>query len=158
MQRREEIEQRHRLGLVGQRDAAVNQPNEPGAADRGDFDDGIAPEMIASAGGDNESAEDGGARAAGIQPADRAARQRLVAGATRQDRDLGALVVVLTDGPRIETPDYEAIAAIIGDGEKPPGARQFENAPAAVVKNRRSVGCRPAGGCPPRRHRGVPES
>src|SRR6266404_3619094 len=72
-----------------------------------------------------------------IQPSDRAARQLLVGAAARQDGDFGAFVVVLSSRLRREAADHDAAAAIAGYREILSAARQFENAPAAVLKNRR---------------------
>ena len=98
-ERREQIEQRHRLRLAGDGDAAVDQPREPGAADRRDLDDRVAPIAVTAARGDDEGAEDRGSRPARIEPGDRAAREPLVGGAARQDGDLGAVMMVIGSRP-----------------------------------------------------------
>src|SRR5205085_6181083 len=85
----------------------------------------------------DEGAEDGGVRPTRIQPSDRAARQLLVGAAARQDGDFGSFMMVLGSRLRIEPPDHDAAAAIAGYREILSAARQFENAPAAIVKNRR---------------------
>ena len=81
-----------------------------------------------------EGAEDGSAWSDRIQPSDGAARQLLVGAAARQDGDFGALVVVLGSRLRSKAPDHDAAAAIAGYREVLSAARQFENTPAAVVK------------------------
>jgi hypothetical protein len=69
------------------------------------------------------------------QAIDHAARQPFIAAAARQDRDLGALMVVRAIGPRIEAADFDAVTAIIGDREQPYGGRHFEDAPTTVLED-----------------------
>src|SRR5260370_26785958 len=136
-ERGEQMERRHRLGFPGDSDAAVEQPGEPGPADRRNFDDRVAPISVAASRGDDEGAEDRGSRPTRIQPGDRAACQLLVGAAARQDGDFGAFVVVLGSRLRSEAADYDAAAAIARYREKLSAARQFEDTPAAIMQNRR---------------------
>src|SRR6202035_3955905 len=115
----------------------VEYPGQPGSADRRDSDDRVTPISIAAARGDDKGTEDGGSRPNRIQPSDRAARQLLVGTAARQDGDFCAFVVVLGSRLRSEAADQDAAAAIAGYREILSAARQFENAPPAVVKDRR---------------------
>ena len=78
-----------------------------------------------------------------IEPADRAARQRLVGSAGRQDRDLGAGVVVVAVGARIEAADFDPGPAIARDRDELPGLRELQDAPPGGFEHgfRRASAC-----------------
>jgi hypothetical protein len=71
-----------------------------------------------------------------VEPCDRAPGQLLVAAAPRQDGDFGAFVVVFGRRLRDEATDHNAATAIGRNRQILATARNFENPPAAVVKNR----------------------
>src|SRR5260370_382386 len=90
------IEPRHRLGFPGDSDAAVEQPGEPGPADRCNFDDRVAPISVAASRGDDEGAEDGGSRPPRSQPGHPAACQLPPCAPARQAGGFGSFVMVLS--------------------------------------------------------------
>lgn len=91
--------------------------------------------MITPAKGDDESAKDRVWRPVGVEPADRAARQPFVGTAAGQDRDFGAVMMVLAIGLWIEAADLDAAAAVAGKRQELPGGRNLQNAPAVSLEH-----------------------
>src|SRR5262249_7868128 len=115
--RREQIEQWYWLRFACNCDAAVGQTRKSGAADRRDFDDGVAPITVSPTGRNHEGAKDRGSRAARVQPADRTPRQALIGRAAGQDGDIGSVMLVVAAGPRVKSAHFDAAPAIIRDSK-----------------------------------------